>query len=417
MVAVILREYIGRDVFPCAVLLPTSILVIPALLCPFIARILQHHARVEWQTKFMEMPLSMRTDLEAAQLLAYKYRAGARRAYLQTGALLLTFVLVVIVYQQTQERYMSGECVGCQLTTGDTVLLVSVFVLLAIVSVIGIRRLPKTIGTKTIKHAEIVDMENALKALVCWGIIWGFMYLLDPGHLNRDGTFASGYFLVMAMITFTCQLIWYPVYKTYKFARFADMKKTLDDVLADPVLAQSFEGFLMREFAVENYRFLVEVEKWKESKPADDQDLDAWLRVAVDIYATFVERSSLLEVNLSSATRMRLQLIYGKLSSNLTLESNTDKSVSGEPPNVQLNVFDNAVHEIKRLLTNDSLSRYFSSKEYKDAKKSSSYGQSLVGSESYIPASDMYRGSSFRISMSRIENINVKEGNPAFERW
>jgi hypothetical protein len=387
-IAVALREYIGRDEFPCSWYLYCTVLLVPATICPFVARLLHHRSRVEWQQAFMAMPLGHRTDEQQASLLASKYRASARRAYVVALAFFLCFVAVALVYQQTQERY-HGECVGCEMTLGDTVLLMSMFLVLVVMVITGIRRLPKANqGTlskkkgkkgKVARHPEVYDMEKALVGFAFWGMLWAVMRTVDPGNLDIDGTFASGYWLVFAMLNCSVQVIWIPVYHTYrKWGSSSGKGATLHEVLADPTMSQAFESFLMREFSAESYRFLFEVRRWVRSKPGEQtgKNMNAWIEVAKDIYDTFIADDSLLWVNISAPTKERLSGLFD------TPENVRDVEVS-----VSEDVFAESVKEVELMLEFDSFQRFKASPEYKDAttNKVATKGSSAVNISSKRP--------------------------------
>lgn len=92
--------------------------------------------------------------------------------------------------------------------------------------------------------------------------------------------------------------------------QFFKCKKSADigDILKEPQLAAGFREFLVKKYCEENYDFWKEANRFKNTfstlKPEDA------LRLATNIYKTFIQSNSQREINISSSLRKELDIFF-----------------------------------------------------------------------------------------------------------
>ena len=380
------REALYRDEFPCLVYLAFSVLAPASATTPLIARLLNYKNRVEFQMEFMQTRTENVADADAiARLLHLKYKTRATRAYRICAALFLFSVIVLVVYQSLEPRYfIHSGCAGCEMTTGDSILIVAIFLVLAIQSFIALRRLAKLTNGH---HREVHDITAVLKIMCAGAISWIVIFRVDPGNLHRDGVLSWGYVLDAFLFATVVRLVWVPVYNSYTNTDYQGKKVSLESVLGAPMLAECFKDFLKSEFSVENVRFVEEAREWKQAYPGEDADaevVNAWVDTASDIFDTFVEAGALLEVNLSSSVREQASLVFDARNSKSATQrqpstlkmlaagrknkadaAEQQRAETDRPPlDLSPDVFDDAVAEMVQLLERDSFPRFLASKTY-----------------------------------------------------
>jgi len=123
---------------------------------------------------------------------------------------------------------------------------------------------------------------------------------------------------------------------------------TLDQILANPALCNALEAHLRSEYGVESLYFLKDVLAWRAAYFSVAPT--ARSARARKLVATYIETNGLYSVNIDSKLQQAVLARAGKGSKDAT---------------IALELFDDAVHEIRSLLARGSLQRFFLSEAFK----------------------------------------------------
>jgi len=162
---------------------------------------------------------------------------------------------------------------------------------------------------------------------------------------------------------------------------------TMDLVMASPSGLKSFQQYLATELSVENLYFLLATNRYKEAHQEPKTSAGDLSSLAHMMYTSFIQEGSMLEVNISSKERRRIdselrprQLrLRGRSASQRSLASG---SMDAEVPSIAL--FDRAYREISNLLQNDSFPRFLKSSQYKAFRRGHE-DTTVQPSRQYIP--------------------------------
>ena len=152
----------------------------------------------------------------------------------------------------------------------------------------------------------------------------------------------------VAILAYYIHITWYQVYIAYtkdqqdKKLYGADQAKTMADfeaLLADMSKRADFEAYLERHFANESLRFMTEAQKW--SATMNDVTQSSTRSRATRIVNVFIKQYAFLSINISGDKRA------------LAIEN-----VQNEEVDIEADLFDEAIKEIKSMLFMDPYRRF-----------------------------------------------------------
>lgn len=129
---------------------------------------------------------------------------------------------------------------------------------------------------------------------------------------------------------------------------------TLEDLVRRPSGYESFLEFLNSEFASEGLHFWNTINLYRSRYPGLP-DTKARLDYAIEVAETFVRRTAVLEVNLGSVAKDRIED---------TLAACQKDYEAGKENPALLTVFDEAQNEVLKLLSRDNFRRYLKSTQF-----------------------------------------------------
>jgi hypothetical protein len=167
-------------------------------------------------------------------------------------------------------------------------------------------------------------------------------------------------------------------------------KEILRDLLTDNEGHQLLLNFLMKEFAAESLYFYDSLRRFRSLCLEDSPDMHKIKASALEIFNEFIHENASLTINISSACRERLTVVFESDTLHVDLDVTKvttvpqDASTSGdniilsitekfENPNpakdrIHQGIFDEAQSEIIQLLASDSLRRLQATTEYQEWK-------------------------------------------------
>jgi len=240
--------------------------------------------------------------------------------------------IVLILYLLATEDVFKLNCYGCFDNQFEEIFLISTLLFIGLTGLVLLkfRNMQDPLGElREIKvcfiitavfagSGEILSSLPLSNALALQGFT--FNYLILVGYLLMHG------FMVVL-----------PYLRTLR--KFNVEDGGIDVVLADPALKATYADFLKKEMSFENIKFLDEVSHFKLEHANDSPS--AHLAKARRLVTAMVSDGGLLQVNLPSEMRVRL-----------------DKAVGKEAVDADVDLFDQAYAEIKRLMERDSFPRF-----------------------------------------------------------
>jgi hypothetical protein len=260
------------------------------------------------------------------------------------------------------------------------------------------------------------------------------LYRVDPGEYHLKGYITYAYILDTGMLMLIVNQAIVPVYKSFTNLENPGRHMSLARVLRTPALLECLESFLRREFAVENLRFVIETQKWKQYQPGPGSSaevMNEWRAVAVDIFNTFVHHNALLEVNLKAETKGTLVKLFEGQTHKKTRkyrhglnEAGGDIDRDHGPKNLKPDTFDEAADEIRHLLELDSFPRFLASAEYKakvyedfyGTTQNKSAGFGTVGSTA-SGGRDSLGSNSMLVHQKSSSEVNLMLDNPKYDAF
>ena len=252
--------------------------------------------------------------------------------------------LIVIGWRYGTASFYGRGCVGCQLYSVEAEIFAGAAVCIVLFVAWlswALRRLPDPL----LVRAEI----QASVAVAAVFTVIGLILNASTGpaaDLYYSGTLTWAYFpLLGLLLAYTIQVVW-PVYvalkRKYASRSVHTQDGTLAATLADAHMRSQLVKFLIQEWAVESFRFLEQVDKFKracEAGATEDERQD----LAEQIYETFIRPDSPLEVNISSVQREPYRMLF---------------SFPRDEREVDANTFDVPYQEVFSLLSRDSHVRF-----------------------------------------------------------
>jgi len=423
-----LSNFIGREKFPCDLLLFLILLVIPIGIGPQVVRLVIFANKSTWQDSLKDASMEdfgEKYDVgsfttEFVSFLKYKTRSLwkskknqaqakvedledfpdetrslsegssiSRRAkfFVQSrlyGLLLQFFVvacalaLVGAAIRAEDSSFGGKGCFGCELSDDQFVFYVGLaafLYLLCIALLVSLRKRPDPLGIKK-EIAQAVFIAGSL------AMVGTLVAAADIGSLREDRVFDLYYFFNLGILVGVYFLVYKPVIESHRINQDREMRRmsmesTLDHALSpDTPLHKAFYAYLATEWSIENALFLNAVEKFRNS----DQELT---RKALHVYCTFIEPDSMLEVNISHPVRNNIKeeiepvinTLRGTGTIRLTTRSRPSiAALSIIPveavPLISKDIFDEAYAEVYQLLYSDSWFRFKNSKQYAEINKS-----------------------------------------------
>jgi hypothetical protein len=452
----VLREAIGRDIFPCDVYLWLSCLVMPLCCAPTIVRLVmfsskhrfaERQAKVTWDAlkeirnrdllggvsgshrsrapsgpggaggggaassrrqQFVERygqqsqrlvrafnpatyavaaftttkELGKRRDSKMAitseSFIAAKTVSGEQFALVLSFLCFVPFLIIIGWRYGTTVIYGHG-CVGCLLYITEQMIFVGAAVFIAlgvIVFSIVLRKIPDPLLIRY--EIQVSSVVTAVPTIV--GLI---VDSYNPGQLHSSGAVTWSWLPLFGLGAGYGVQVWFPVIvalKNIQRHQNSNQQKqqqhhqqqqqssnnnqyeqspqplgndggnnnntndggieTLESVLKNPTKARKFERHLIDEYGVESYRFIRKVEEYQAQ--FDHLTPDKRSEFASEIFETFIQVGSPLEVNISSHQRaIYIDLFCGDVDRPCTIHT-----------------FDVAYSEIMKLMARDSFPRF-----------------------------------------------------------
>lgn len=159
------------------------------------------------------------------------------------------------------------------------------------------------------------------------------------------------FFLALCMAVF---LVISPTFRVLRTHETFTEPTTLEDLVKRPAGYESFLEFLNTEFASESLHFWNNVNLYR-ARFRTLADTKARLDYANEMSETFIRPGAILEVNLGSVTRTKI--------ADVLAASKKDMDEGQENPDL-LTIFDDAQHEILKLMSRDNFRRYLKSPQF-----------------------------------------------------
>jgi len=289
-------------------------------------------------------------SMNEADIKHAMYRQSLTYKVLVLSLPCLPLIIVGFILEFTLPYYYAGHCIGCD----DPVLMIAVlvgtcgFIVLAIsITAYALR-----------KNADPLNILYDLKVM-CVGAsvigtpgLIGLLFDKQFGNIYDRGVFSWDWLIQLAILWFFTFLCPVPIYVAYKMSvKVNTSGYDLRGLLSDAVFQKIFMEHLVSEWAVENLRFIQQVESYKEHydvlKSRKERN-----RVAEQTFRMFIKPGAVLEVNISALKRDHLVSYFSQ-------EPEENAQVSKD-------VFDQAEAEIIALLDRDSFRRFQITKQFKE---------------------------------------------------
>mmetsp|Transcript_9633 Transcript_9633/g.12584 ORF Transcript_9633/g.12584 Transcript_9633/m.12584 type:complete len:500 (-) Transcript_9633:112-1611(-) len=240
-------------------------------------------------------------------------------------------------------QYQLACCGGESLSLGIILFVTGYCIFLSILTIVAVSRLKNE--PDPFKILREFDLSYC-------GLIFLALFLLfaasDFGTdlVKRDNSpFLGTHFIEIAFIIWFT--IWIPIPIRWSYAYDAqsendNRKSQFESFIYNKTTERDlFIAYLASELSVESYYFLKETKDWKE------MSLDSPERIAqaIQIYRTFIETESLLEVNISGTVKEDLKQVF------VVLQEHMDTEL---PPTL----FDAAVSQVSNILSAGPFERY-----------------------------------------------------------
>jgi len=421
-------NYIGRDKFPCDVILSFTMMVLPIGVGPLAVRLVMFANRGEWQKSLQNTSMDefnaakFKTGSFTTELLGfitYKFRkvvygtkerevndsqvaspdddigmeelesldgrsTASRKAkfFLQSrfyGLLLQTFITLFALAMLTAAILEDGSpyggkgCYGCEVDNKEFMYLLVLGILLytfAVALIVLLRKRPDPLGIKREISLAVIIAGSLM-------LLGAILSTFDVGQMRESRSFDIYYLFNLGIFIGFWILIYQPLLESYRIdqnrlERRLSTASTLENALQpNTPLHAAFYDYLVTEWSIENALFLNAVDKFRNAQ-------DDIAKKALDVYCTFIEPNSMLEVNISSSARRNVK---EELEPMLNVLRHSERRNSGRThassgalspdsiPLVTKDVFDEAYNEVYQLLYSDSWFRFKNSSKFEQVSK------------------------------------------------
>ena len=346
-----LREFVGRENFPCLLGELIPFVVVGLVGCPMALRGLHYHWRIELNRQLASSAFA-KSAAEVEQVGEAVKAAGGDRyrqalVDLKTLRLLaskkfvyflqfvLTISFVVAAFILTGDRL---SCSGCEQNPNS--FYAQVFFILVMLSV-------ALAGLYLVRNEpDPLEIVTELKLVYIIGPLGLILNLVLDGAAKKiedEGRVFWNYILVITLWICQWVLVIVQVKKGERWGsgerKKSDVRKNseLDELLHSDVGKQYFKSHLANELCIENYFFWRDVKAFKEKGGTKEE--------AEQIFAIYIARNSVLEINISSA-------LFTAIQDKINRDT------------IDPSIFDEAYTEIVHLMSTNSLPRFKQSKEY-----------------------------------------------------
>jgi hypothetical protein len=294
---------------------------------------------------------SMTSTVDVDAFLKTLYRKTIRYKVMVIGVPFLPIIIAGIALQFSLP-YLKAGCYGCYeeiLIKGITFAIAGVVVTGIFIIILQLRGSPDPLHIlRDFKYAYIGGIVVGVPGVI------GFMIDEFINFPYENAVFSWDWLLVIGMdwyffVTFTL-----PAIHAWRFRRIVQVesKSDLPALLNNLHFQKLFRDHLVSEFSVENLIFYNQVNSFKDHY-GDFEDAEL-SRVAFQTYSLFIQQGSLMEVNISSIQRERLDRFF---------ESTSQKGAFNVT-DIPKDIFDESQNEILLLMDKDSFHRFKNSKVY-----------------------------------------------------
>mmetsp|Transcript_5020 Transcript_5020/g.6541 ORF Transcript_5020/g.6541 Transcript_5020/m.6541 type:complete len:503 (+) Transcript_5020:275-1783(+) len=262
------------------------------------------------------------------------------------------------------------ECSGCDIRFKDLIFIifVGIFVIPPINYIFwNIRKEPDPLHLKWEFGYILMFVASPFT------MAWALLRFTDPYNLNVDGILSWNYVWLFTIIICWSGIYPYQIYRSYVAERDKNLYKgnesdTLEKVLESSIGRNFFKTHLVHEMSIENLLFWKEGHRWRAT--FDKTKEKKRLHKLNEIYQTFIEADSPLEVNVSG-----------------DLKDAVSKAMKEN--NVDVTTLDDCLNVTYALMARDTFPRFLRSNLYAEYKKESNYSSPTdvaVGEEFDIPS-------------------------------
>jgi len=299
----------------------------------------------------------------------------------------------------------AGQCRGCDLTWELVIILALTICLAAPVRVYWLRRLHALLGEADSDDDLMREIRTYVPVTYATLVLAVVLLAVDPQGIDYNYVVPWEFFI---LVGFTFH--WYVAVGKHvgravlarvrgRSAAIADGADVSSDVVkaqlaggilryldVEPVM-KAFESFAEQKLNVENVRFIREVSSFVFFF---DERAPAWRRKRAEfLFKTYVKQGAILQVNLSSAHRTRIELAFASSaapsaapatseasSTSSSLGNGTTTTTTTTTKTITKDLFDDALHEIVAMVNHDLFFDFVTSKKLEAALRHSGFSSS-----------------------------------------
>jgi hypothetical protein len=294
-----------------------------------------------------------RTD----KLQSLRFMVSTQGVSAMVLALIIPFLIVsFVIIVANQQVLVCGNCTYIRSITIYTMVVVGIVVIIfGIVAWLKVRSLTDQWGLRAESFYSLI---LSISAMV-WFLAEAF------GYLGPPSLFQFSYLISLSLLAMVCEnslvQIWLARRENKRLTNFQRTTQrtslyshsaSLEQILSDKELSAAFEQHLIDEFGIESLLFLRDAQDWRLSY--FDVALTARKVRAKKICLTYIRANGLYAVNLPAA-----------------ITSAISRRLDNEQEEPQVALFDDAITEVKTLLTKGAVIRFTKSKRYHEFQSSS----------------------------------------------